>query len=141
MTPDQITLVQSTFTTVTADADLRLAKRFYEHLFRISPESRSLFSTDPAVQRQKFTDELGAIVWSIGHLDDFLATTMSLGARHVAYGATIDHYRLVGDALLAALADELGEACTDEVTAAWRAAYDLVAEAMMMGAAPVRNHR
>ena len=92
MTPDQITLVQSTFTTVTADADLRLAKRFYEHLFRISPESRSLFSTDPAVQRQKFTDELG-------------------------------------------------EACTDEVTAAWRAAYDLVAEAMMMGAAPVRNHR
>jgi nitric oxide dioxygenase len=136
MTPDQIDTVQQTFAAVTGpETDYALARRFYHHLFEDSPESRALFSTDPAVQRRKFTQELDTIVWSITNLGEFLSTTRALGARHVGYGTTAEHYPLVGDALLRAIADQLGDGYTPEVADAWRAAYDLVAESMMMGAA------
>jgi nitric oxide dioxygenase len=141
MTPDQIATVQRTFAAVTGpETDYALAASFYRHLFENSPDTQGLFSTDPVVQRKKFTDELETIVWSISNLGDFLATTMSLGARHVDYGTTAEHYPLVGEALRQALADELGDEYTPEVAEAWRAGYDLVAEAMMMGAAdPARQ--
>lgn len=135
MTPEQVALVQGTFARLAAPevADA-MAVRFYERLFASAPAVRELFSTDPVVQRAKFVDELTAIVAAITDLDRLLDLTHDLGARHVAYGATARHYRVVGDALLGALGDQLGAAFTDEVATAWARAYSLVAETMLHGA-------
>ena len=45
------------------------------------------------------------------------------------------HYRLVGEALLGALAAALAPVWDEEMDTAWRHAYDLVAELMMEAAA------
>jgi nitric oxide dioxygenase len=135
VTPEQVTLVQRSFADLAdhqaADA---MAARFYERLFSLDPDVRRLFSTDPAVQRAKFVDELAAIVAAISNLDRLLDLTHDLGARHVGYGVSARHYRVVGEALLGALGDELGDGFDDDVATAWARAYSLVAETMLHGA-------
>src|SRR4051812_32899885 len=93
-----------------------------------------MFTSDPVVQRARFAEELSVIVTSIRCYDRFLSTTRAIGARHYQYGVRAAHFRLMGEALMSALAAALGELWTDDAKAAWRLAYNLTAEAMMAGA-------
>ena len=70
-------------------------------------------------------------------LDELLGHTRALGARHVGYGVRASDYRVLGDALLAALAAVLGDGF-DAAREAWALAYNLVAETMLEGAASAR---
>ncbi len=135
MTPEQIALVQRSYRELIDHGQTdALAVRFYERLFAGDPAVEALFSTDPVVQRAKFVDELGAIVWAISNLTTLLERTHELGARHVDYGVVSSQYRGVGDALLGALADVEGDGFGPELLEAWTMAYNLVAETMMHGA-------
>ena len=133
MTPEELQLVQQSFELALGDADA-LAVAFYDHLWSIAPETRAMFPEDMAAQRQKLLDELTAIVAAVGHLDQLVARTGALGARHVEYGVEPYHYELVGEALLSALADVLGDGWDARTEDAWRYAYDLVAETMLRSA-------
>ena len=133
MTPDELALVQSTFTEV-KERSADVSPAFYRRLCAAAPELRDLFPADMEAQHRKFMDELTAIVEAVTDLDRMLDRTMPLGRRHLEYGARPSHYRLVGDALLATFADELGERWTPEAAAAWTLAYRLVAETMLQGA-------
>jgi nitric oxide dioxygenase len=133
MTPEQIALVQQSYAEVQEHLPA-LARAFYAHLFALDPEIEALFTTAPEIQQAKFIDELNEIVWSVANLDAFVTRASDLGARHLAYGTRARHYGPVGAALLAALADTLGSAFTDETHEAWSLAYNLVAETMQRGA-------
>jgi hemoglobin-like flavoprotein len=136
VTPEQVRLVQSSFAELAPHA-ADLAARFYDELFERRPALRGMFSTDPAAQEALFAAELGTIVHSISSFDGFAARTRDLGARHVAYGVTYEHYAPTGEALLAALGGTLGPLFAGDLREAWRLAFDLVAETMMQGAAEV----
>ena len=133
MTPEDLVLVQSTFADV-LPRSATLAASFYDRLFTASPELRPLFPDEMSLQRQKLIEELAAIVDAVSDLPGLIARTAPLGQRHRAYGAKPLHYRLVGECLLASLADQLGEDWTPEVARAWTLAYRLVAETMQQGA-------
>jgi nitric oxide dioxygenase len=134
MNPEQIALVKTSFVDAAAEPG-ELAHRFYLRLFAAAPDVRPLFTAEPSEQERKLTVELLAIIDRLDRLDDLLARTRELGMRHVGYGARPAHYEVVGAALLGALGDVLGPRFTPEVAAAWRYAYNLVAEAMQQGAA------
>jgi len=72
---------------------------------------------------------------SLRNLDEIVPTLRTLGARHVAYGARPEHYPIVGSVLIASMAAIAGPAWTPEHEAAWAAAFDVVAGAMLDGAA------
>jgi hemoglobin-like flavoprotein len=131
MTPEQIVLVEETVAAVDM-ADL--AHDFYRRLFELDPAVARMFTTDPAVQEARFAAELSEIIVSIRSLDSFAARVQALGARHRSYGVRAAHYRIMGRALLAALAAARGPAWTSEAAEAWAVAYDLVAETMQQGA-------
>ena len=57
-----------------------------------------------------------------------------LGERHVGYGAKSEHYIIVGEALLWALGEALGDAFTQETRFAWIKIYDVLAATMQSGA-------
>jgi hemoglobin-like flavoprotein len=57
-----------------------------------------------------------------------------LGARHVAYGAEREHYPVVGEVLIASMAEIAGSAWTAEYERAWGEAFGIVAGAMLEGA-------
>ena len=48
--------------------------------------------------------------------------------KHRALGVLPEHYPIVGENLLWAIGDVLGEAATDEVIDAWEKAYNAIAE-------------
>jgi hemoglobin-like flavoprotein len=137
MTPEQITLVQSSFDRLGPELPA-MAVRFYQELFQRDPALRPLFTTDMAEQRVRFTEKLTEIVRAMPRLDELLVHTRALGARHVGYGVRAADYRTVGDSLLAALAAVLGEEFDDATREAWMLAFNLVAETMLDGAAAAR---
>ena len=137
MTPEQITLVQSSFQRLGPQLP-DMATRFYQELFARDPALRPLFTTPMAEQKVKFAEKLTEIVRAMPSLDELLIHTRALGARHVAYGVRAVDYQTLGQALLAALAAILGDSFDAATREAWALAYNLVAETMLEGAAAAR---
>ncbi len=135
MTPEQIALVEQTLAAVAPEFD-DVAVDFYRRLFAADASAAALFSTEPAVQRAKLTAELEQVMRSIRDHDAFLARVGTLGRQHQAYGVRPRHYATARTALMAALAQALRERWTEQVAAAWSAAYDLTTEAMLAAGRP-----
>jgi nitric oxide dioxygenase len=131
VTPSQIALVEASLDQLDLE---HLAAVFYERAFATDPALAEMFTADPVVQRARFGRELSEIVRSIHSIDTFGPAARSLGVRHRGYGVRAAHYRLMGGALLGALADETGPAWNAELEEAWTLAYNLIAEMMMTGA-------
>ena len=134
MTPEQLELVQTSFASL-GDTASAMARDFYRRLFAADPSTEGLFRESPDVMAEKVAGELAAIVEAITSYDTFAPRVRDLAARHVSYGVQNSHYRSVGDALIATLADHLGDRWSPELEAAWSRAYNLVAELMMATAA------
>jgi len=122
MTPDQVKLVQQSFSKV-APISEQAAVLFYDRLFEIAPSVKSMFPADMTEQRRKLMTMLAAVVGGLDNLTSILPAASALAKRHVAYGAKPEHYPVVGSALLWTLEKGLGEAWTPDVAAAWTAAY------------------
>jgi hemoglobin-like flavoprotein len=133
MATDQVRLVKSSFASIGPRADA-LATQFYAQLFALEPALRALFHSDMAEQRQKLMQMLSAIVEALDRPALIVAEVAALGQRHADYGVVAEHYALVEQALLWALAEELGERWTEELAAAWQAAYTLLAATMQAAA-------
>jgi hemoglobin-like flavoprotein len=130
MTPDQIELVQESFAKV-APISEQAAVMFYDRLFEIAPQVKSLFPSDMSEQRRKLMATLAIVVGGLSRLESILPAASSLATRHVAYGARPEHYPVVGQALLWTLAKGLGKDWTPEVAAAWTAAYNTLSAFMI----------
>jgi hemoglobin-like flavoprotein len=122
MTPEQVKVVQQTFTQVVPIAD-KAAEIFYDRLFAVAPAVKPLFHGDMAEQRRKLIATLAVVVNGLGDLPSVLPAASALAKRHVGYGARPEHYPVVGEALLWTLARGLGPQWTPEVAGAWTAAY------------------
>ena len=136
MTPEQLQLVRSSYDTL-GNAAPAMAIDFYGRLFAADPTAEALFTDGPEIMSVKFAAELDAIVEAISSFDAFAPRVRELAARHVGYGVQTHHYHAVGEALIGALAAHLAPAWDDALEAAWRRAYNLVAEVMMASAADV----
>jgi hemoglobin-like flavoprotein len=130
VTPEQIALVERTLTAIQPVFGDMVAD-FYRRLFAADASAAALFTSDPAAQRAKLTAELEQVMRSIRDHEAFLARATALGRQHQAYGVRPRHYGTARAALLAALAQALGDRWTEPVAAAWSAAYDLTTEAML----------
>jgi hemoglobin-like flavoprotein len=122
MTPQQISLVQESFSKVAPIAD-QAAIMFYDRLFTIAPAVKPLFPTDLTEQRKKLMSTLAYVVNGLGDLPAVLPAASALAKRHVGYGAKAAHYPAVGEALLWTLEQGLGAGWTREVADAWTGAY------------------
>src|SRR5437879_4338657 len=122
MTPDQVKIVQESFSKVVPISD-QAAVMFYDRLFEAAPSVKAMFPTDMTEQRKKLMATLAVVVNGLSNLESVLPAASALAIRHVAYGAKAEHYPVVGGALLWTLEKGLGDAWTPEVAAAWTAAY------------------
>jgi nitric oxide dioxygenase len=130
MTPKQVALVQESFAKVVPIAD-QAAVLFYDRLFEIAPQVRALFPADMTEQRRKLMVMLGKVVNGLGDLPSILPAASALAKRHTGYGATAEHYPVVGAALLWTLEKGLGDAWTPEVAQAWITAYGTLSNYMI----------
>ena len=122
MTPDQVKLVQQSFSKVVPISD-QAAAIFYDRLFEVAPQVKAMFPADLSEQRKKLMATLAVVVNGLSDLPAILPAASALAKRHVAYGAKPEHYPVVGSALLWTLEKGLASSWTSDVAAAWNAAY------------------
>lgn len=114
----------------------RLAVVFYDNLFQAHPGLRTMFRTDPVVQRAKFMASLDSVA---RFLDQPLAQReylTGLGAMHAGLGVRPAHYDIVIDILAASMGEVLDELSAESATATdeWRLALRLISDQMIGGA-------
>lgn len=129
ITAQQIDLVQTSFAKVAPIAE-QAAEIFYAKLFEYDPELRKLFKGDMQDQGRKLMATLGVAVKSLTDLNGLVPVLQKLAERHVGYGVKPEDYTPVGNALLFALKQGLGDAFTDDVREAWVVTFRLVAKTM-----------
>jgi len=134
MTPDQQSLVQSSFAKVAPIADVA-ARLFYDDLFERDPRLKSLFKGDMTEQRRKLMVMLAMAVNHVGDWHAVQSAMRSLGRRHVAYGVTPADYETVGASLIATLEKGLGADFTPDVRGAWQACIATIANEMLSASA------
>jgi methyl-accepting chemotaxis protein len=112
-----------------------LMDEFYTRLFERAPAVTPLFAnTDLHRQKAMLLGTLVLLHKSLRNLERIVPRLQALGARHVTYGAVPEHYPIVADALIDAMASVAGPAWTPQHEAAWRNAFAIVAATMREGA-------
>jgi hemoglobin-like flavoprotein len=128
-------LLRRSFELVAPEGE-RLVALFYERLFERYPSLSRLFA---GVQMERQREMLlGALASVIRYAEDprsLLPVLGDLGARHARYGVRPEHYPLVGETLLAALAEIGGADFLPEMRSAWAEAYGVLSAAMLRPAA------
>jgi hemoglobin-like flavoprotein len=123
------TLVKATWERVSEGG--KVVDLFYQRLFELDPETRDLFAaTDMEHLHTKFGDTVRMLLASLDEASGLRSLARRSGERHAVYGVRDRDYRTGGEALLWALAQELGNDFTAEVRAAWAEAYTRLAFVM-----------
>ena len=112
-----------------------LTEIFYRRLFGAAPSVEPLFAhTDMRHQKAMLLATLVVLRKSLRDLDAVVPTLKRLGGRHVAYGARPEHYPVVGNVLIGAMAHVAGPGWEPRFAKAWTEAFGVVAGAMLEGA-------
>jgi len=111
-----------------------ITRRFYELLFTNHPELLNVFNHANQKQGRQQVALANAVYAAAQHIDRLemiLPAVTQIAHKHRSLGIKAEHYPIVGQNLLAAIKDVLGEAATDEVLAAWATAYGVIADAFI----------
>jgi len=103
----------------------------YRFLFARNPEVKELFKDAEPDQYKKLASAVYAYAANIDNLDVLGKGIEKMALVHVRTNIQPEHYPLVGNALLSAIEEVLGDAATPEVVVAWREAYFFLADVLI----------
>lgn len=124
-----MSLSETTIVTVKAtipvlkEHGLAITSRMYDVLFEKYPETKKLFSSAPEDQPRILAAAVAAYAMNIDNLSVLGDAVGKMAAAHVRTNVQPEHYPMVGDALLTAMSDVLGDAATPEILEAWKEAF------------------
>ena len=125
LTATQIELIKGTTPVVAANA-AAITQTFYPLMFENHPEVRAVFNQShqrSGAQPQALANAIIAYAANIDRLHTLGPAVKSIVEKHVSLNITPDQYKIVGECLMAAIGQVLGEAVTPEIANAWEAAY------------------
>src|SRR4051812_17992146 len=111
-----------------------ITTRFYELMFSKHPELLNIFNHANQRQGRQQTALANAVYAAAANIDNLgaiIPVVKQIGQKHRALGVLPEHYPIVGENLLAAIKDVLGEAATDDIINAWAEAYGVIADAFI----------
>ncbi len=129
VTARQKQLVQQSFDKVLPLSE-KASDIFYQRLFEYSPEVKKLFRGDMQAQGKMLMATLKLAVNGLNDLDKLVPVLHKLALRHINYGVRAEDYTPVGNALLYALKQGLGDDFNNEVRDAWVSVYRAIAKTM-----------
>lgn len=136
LSPESTATVRATLPVI-GGAIENITARFYEMMFADNPELlRDLFNRGNQAngeQRSALAGSIAAFAAILVEPSDGRPDTMlaRIANKHASLGVTVDQYEIVHKYLFAAIAEELGDAVTPEVAAAWDEVYWLMADALI----------
>jgi hemoglobin-like flavoprotein len=111
-----------------------VAARFYPILFERYPQVKPLFGRHSGAEQQKMLTNMLASV--IEHLEDPVWLTealAALGTRHAGYAVTKEMLPMVGECLVATLAEVAGDDWNERYEKAWIDAYGAITALTLAG--------
>jgi hemoglobin-like flavoprotein len=112
-----------------------MTDRFHARLFEVRPELRSMFNVDMQLHGRHFAAALALIVRNISILDSLNEPLRELGNAHTRAGVHAEHYPIVRDAILFAMAQTIPEQWTPNLAGDWQTLLDLVSKQMLAATA------
>ncbi|MCW3481540.1 NO-inducible flavohemoprotein [Neisseriaceae bacterium JH1-16] len=111
-----------------------LTSHFYQRMFAHNPELKHLFNMGHQASGQQQTALALAVLGYAENIDDpsvLMPVVGRIAHKHASLGIRAEHYPIVGGHLLASIREVLGEAASDELIAAWAAAYGQLADILI----------
>lgn len=128
-----IEIVKQTAPAVAAHAEA-ITRRFYELMFTGNPEVQAYFNQahqHSGNQQRALAGAICAYAANIDNLEALGPAVELIAQKHCSLGIEPHHYPIVGQHLLTAIQDVLGDAITPEILSAWEEAYRFLADAFI----------
>ncbi|CCU72330.1 NO-inducible flavohemoprotein [Thalassolituus oleivorans] len=129
----QINIIKTTAPVVGAHAR-EITDYFYPLMFERYPEVIGLFNQthqQKGTQRQALANALVAYATNIDHLGVLSHAVSLIAHKHCSLNILPEHYPIVGECLMEAISEILGDVVTEEVADAWGAAYQQLASLLI----------
>lgn len=123
---------------------VQLTKHFYSRMFAHHPELLNLFNMGNQKNDKQQTALATAVLAYAEHIENpevLLPVLNTIGQKHVSLSIRPEQYLIVGEHLLAAISEILGEAASPELMAAWETAYFQLADLMSGHEASIYRER
>ncbi|WDE98384.1 NO-inducible flavohemoprotein [Lentisphaera profundi] len=128
-----IDIVKATTPVVGANAE-KITTTFYKIMFERYPMVKEFFNQThqkAGKQQQALANAVVAYAMNIENLGALAGAVDGITERHASLNILPEHYPIVGECLLAAIAEVLGDAVTPEVADAWGEAYGFLADILI----------
>ncbi|MCB5185053.1 NO-inducible flavohemoprotein [Methylobacillus gramineus] len=111
-----------------------ITRVFYQNMLTAHPELKNLFNMGNqanGLQQQSLAAAVFAYAANIDNPAALAPVVTRIVHKHAAVGLKPEHYPIVGEHLLGAIKQVLGDAASDELIAAWGEAYWLLANLLI----------
>ncbi|GGE55494.1 flavohemoprotein [Pullulanibacillus camelliae] len=128
-----LTLVKSTAPLLKKHSEA-IGKQFYKLLFTKAPELYNIFNQTNqkrGIQQEALAYSVYAAGEHIDNLDAIKPLVRRITEKHRALGVQPEQYPIVGETLIQAVKEVLGQAATADILDAWTAAYQTIADAFI----------
>jgi len=137
LSPSNRSIVKAT-APVLAEHGYAIIQRFYERLFQEHPDLRNLFNMRHQERGEQQRALAGAVLAYASHIDDLPALASAVERithKHASLNVAPEQYPVVGENLLAAIKEVLGDAATADILGAWGEAYGQLADILVQAEA------
>lgn len=113
---------------------LALTTYFYQRMFSHNPELKNIFNQGHQAGGHQQQALASAVLAYAEHIDNplvLMPVLTRVAHKHVSLGIRAEHYPIVGHHLLSSISEVLGEAASEELIAAWAAAYGQLADILV----------
>lgn len=137
MATETLLLDQKTIETVKATVPAlqehgnTITQHFYKTMFKNYPELKNIFNQTnqrKGDQPKALANTVLAAAMHIDNLEAILPVVKQIGEKHRSLNIKPEHYPIVGENLLIAIKEVLGDAATDDIMTAWEKAYGVIAD-------------
>ena len=137
MTTETLSLDPKTIETIKAtvpalqEHGTTITKVFYKTMFKNYPELKNIFNQTnqrKGDQPKALANAVLAAAMHIDNLEVILPAVKQIGEKHRSLNIKPEHYPIVGENLLIAIKEVLGDAATKEIMNAWEKAYGVIAD-------------
>ncbi|KAI0101422.1 globin-like protein [Hypoxylon sp. NC0597] len=130
LSQSQIAIIKATVPVLQEHGET-ITKTFYENMLNAHPELNNIFNTTSQVTNRQPRALAHAVLAYATHIDDLSKLTgavQRIAQQHVSLFVQPEQYDIVGNYLLGAIGQVLGDAATPEIVGAWTAAYGVLAK-------------
>lgn len=131
--PKKLEVIKQTLPVVKEHGEA-ITKKFYQRLFESHPELKNMFNMTHQItghQPKALAEAVYGAAANIEDLSQIMPILERIGQKHRSLQVKPEHYPIVGEHLLGAIKEILGDAATDEILDAWVDAYQIISSAFI----------